>query len=179
MDPVLLATARRLDPIRTALIETLDADPPAPGGVLVMGALAVVLLRGTVWQGHGLLALCLTVDALDLLRRRRAEVNAADRARAFGMRKASYLAMRRRLINAVLRLKRGPSWEPKTPASRQTEIVSVCTRGIRDGRAQDQLQAVPGIVTERGWGASPAMGSAIDPRSGTSRANPQSKEIIK
>lgn len=180
MDPVLLATARRLDPIRTALVELLDADPPAPAGFLVMGALALVILRGTVWQGRWDLAIYLSSDVAELLRHRRASANAAARGRQFSMRKAAYLDFRRRLLGIVLRIKRGGGkpWEPKTPASRQIGIEARTLSAIFSGKSRDQPEAMPVRGPADGWGAKPVRGKATDIRSGDRRAKTPFEEEL-
>ena len=44
MDPVDLAAARRHDPVRIALLETVHTDPPRIGGFLVTLYLAAAVL---------------------------------------------------------------------------------------------------------------------------------------
>ncbi|MCH2092770.1 MAG: hypothetical protein MK141_14500 [Pseudoxanthomonas sp.] len=143
MDPVDLAAARRHDPVRIALLETVHTDPPRIGGFLVTLQLAAAVLDYHLRRRDADLLGYLMVDAIAVLRQRRAPASAADRARQLGMRKGVYLELRGHLLQVLRRVLTEGSMlrEPKTPGSRQARTCTV--RVLRESAAECERFTTP------------------------------------
>lgn len=165
MDPVDLAVCRRRDPVRTAVIEAVYVDPPKPGGFLVAMYLASGALDYRLMRRDAATIGWLTIDAMEILRRRRAPANAGERAKQLGLRKAVYLELRGqvlRILRRVLAEGSGLRREPETSASRQTEIVQrLLARDSRGTRTSFTSPRTEGVSRDR-KGAEPARGKATD-----------------
>jgi hypothetical protein len=115
--PIKVAGAEPVNPDRTRrlLWSTVHADPPPMDGLALVQCLALAVLRAGGYAMRVDLATALALDAVMVLRQRRAPMNAQDRAAQLGMRKGRYLDLRGQLLAVVRRVIETGSLDHREP----------------------------------------------------------------
>jgi len=82
----------------------VHVDPPPASGLTLALLLALAVLQANGFALRTAIAHAMALDAVMILRQRRAPLSAGARATELGMRKGRYLALRRQVLRLIVRI---------------------------------------------------------------------------